>query len=68
MNVTGTRTGISRLPQKIHFFRRGFIAGAYRAEVGITRNVMVQGLGLKAIARELKMPPSSVHKALNLVA
>lgn len=26
-----------------------------------------QGLGLRAIARELKMPPSSVHKALKLV-
>jgi DNA invertase Pin-like site-specific DNA recombinase len=27
-----------------------------------------QGLGLRAIARELKMPPSSVHKALQLAS
>ena len=27
-----------------------------------------QGLGIRAIARELKMPPSSVHKALKLAA
>ena len=27
-----------------------------------------KGLGLRAIARELKMPPSSVHKALQLAA
>jgi len=26
------------------------------------------GLGLRAIARQLKMPPSSVHKALSLAA
>ena len=25
MNINGTRTGISRQPQKIHFFRRGVI-------------------------------------------
>jgi DNA invertase Pin-like site-specific DNA recombinase len=27
-----------------------------------------QGLGLRAIGRELKMPPSSVHKALSMAA
>jgi len=27
-----------------------------------------EGLGLRAIARELKMPPSSVHKALSMAA
>ena len=28
------------------------------------RNLKATGLGLRAIARALKMPPSSVHKAL----
>ena len=32
------------------------------------RRLKAQGLGLRAIARELKMPPSSVHKALQLAA
>lgn len=32
------------------------------------RKLKRKGLGLRAIARELKMPPSSVHKALNLAA
>ena len=32
------------------------------------RKLKAQGLGLRAIARELKMPPSSVHKALQLAA
>jgi DNA invertase Pin-like site-specific DNA recombinase len=30
------------------------------------RKLKKKGLGLRAIARELKMPPSSVHKALQL--
>ena len=32
------------------------------------RKLKKKGLGLRAIARELKMPPSSVHKALQLAA
>jgi DNA invertase Pin-like site-specific DNA recombinase len=32
------------------------------------RRLKKKGLGLRAIARELKMPPSSVHKALQLAA
>ena len=32
------------------------------------RKLKAKGLGLRAIARELKMPPSSVHKALQLAA
>ena len=32
------------------------------------RKLKARGLGLRAIARELKMPPSSVHKALHLAA
>jgi len=32
------------------------------------RNLKEQGLGIRAIARELRMPPSSVHKALKLAA
>jgi DNA invertase Pin-like site-specific DNA recombinase len=32
------------------------------------RKLKGQGLGLRAIARQLGMPPSSVHKALQLVA
>jgi DNA-binding IclR family transcriptional regulator len=38
---------------------------------GRTADVMrlkAKGLGLRDIARELKMPPSSVHKALRLAA
>ena len=35
------------------------------AEIG---NLKARGLGLRAIARELKMPPSSVHKALRMAA
>jgi len=31
------------------------------------RKLKARGLGLRAIARELKMPPSSVHKALRMV-
>ena len=42
MNVSGARTGISRQPQKIHFFCGGFIPGAYRGVVGATRDVRVQ--------------------------
>ena len=32
------------------------------------RKLKEQGLGLRAIARQLGMPPSSVHQALQLVA
>lgn len=32
------------------------------------RKLKARGLGLRAIARQLKMPPSSVHKALQLAA
>lgn len=32
------------------------------------RKLKAKGLGLRAIARELRMPPSSVHKALSMVA
>jgi DNA invertase Pin-like site-specific DNA recombinase len=32
------------------------------------RKLKAKGFGLRAIARELKMPPSSVHKALQLAA
>lgn len=32
------------------------------------RKLKAQGLGLRAIARELKMPPSSVHKALSMAS
>ena len=32
------------------------------------RKLKAKGLGLRAIARELKMPPSSVHKALSMAA
>ena len=32
------------------------------------RKLKAQGLGLRAIGRHLKMPPSSVHKALQLAA
>src|SRR5258708_23855273 len=32
------------------------------------RKLKAKGLGLRAIARQLKMPPSSVHKALQLAA
>ena len=32
------------------------------------RTLKAQGLGLRAIGRELKMPVSSVHKALQLAA
>jgi DNA invertase Pin-like site-specific DNA recombinase len=32
------------------------------------RKLKAKGLGLRAIARELRMPPSSVHKALSLAA
>ena len=32
------------------------------------RRLKAQGLGLRAIARQLEMPPSSVHKALQLTA
>ena len=32
------------------------------------RKLKAQGLGPRAIARELKMPPSSAHKALQLAA
>jgi hypothetical protein len=42
MNVSGARTGISRQPQKIHFFCGGFIPGAYRGVVGATSAVGVQ--------------------------
>jgi DNA-binding IclR family transcriptional regulator len=28
----------------------------------------LSGVGLRAIARQLKMPPSSVHKALSMAA
>ena len=30
------------------------------------KKIKVRGLGLRAIARALRMPPSSVHKALSL--
>lgn len=33
---------------------------------GEIRKLKAKGLGLRAISRELKMPPSSVHKALKL--
>ena len=32
------------------------------------RKLKAKGLGLRAIARQMKMPPSSVHKALQLTA
>jgi DNA invertase Pin-like site-specific DNA recombinase len=32
------------------------------------RKLKAKGIGLRAIARQLKMPPSSVHKALQLAA
>jgi DNA invertase Pin-like site-specific DNA recombinase len=32
------------------------------------RKLKAKGLGLRAIARQLKMPPSSVHKALSMAA
>jgi DNA invertase Pin-like site-specific DNA recombinase len=32
------------------------------------RRLKAQGLGLRAIARQLGMPPSSVHRALQLAA
>lgn len=32
------------------------------------RKLKAKGLGLRAIARQLKMPPSSVHKALSMTA
>ena len=31
-------------------------------------NLKAQGLGIRAIARQLQMPPSSVHKAIHLAA
>ncbi len=35
---------------------------------GEIRKLKAKGLGLRAIARQLKMPPSSVHKALSMAA
>ena len=32
------------------------------------KKIKAKGFGLRAIARELKMPPSSVHKALSMAA
>jgi len=32
------------------------------------RKLKAKGIGLRAIARQLKMPPSSVHKALSMAA
>jgi DNA invertase Pin-like site-specific DNA recombinase len=32
------------------------------------QKLKAKGVGLRAIARQLKMPPSSVHKALQLAA
>lgn len=36
--------------------------------VAQVQKLKAKGLGLRAIARKLKMPPSSVHKALQLAA
>jgi hypothetical protein len=33
---------------------------------GEVKKLKAKGFGLRAIARELKMPPSSVHKALSM--
>ena len=32
------------------------------------QKLKAKGLGLRAIARQLRMPPSSVHKALSIAA
>jgi DNA invertase Pin-like site-specific DNA recombinase len=47
--------------------RRGHPAGLEKRSGEIVA-LKVQGTGLGAIARQLKMPPSSVHKALQLAA
>ena len=40
--------------------------GTIKARAAQVSKLKAAGLGLRAIARELKMPPSSVHKALGL--
>jgi DNA-binding NarL/FixJ family response regulator len=50
---------------------RGVQLGRPATIIGRAAEVMklkAKGLGLRAIARELRMPPSSVHEALRLAA
>ena len=42
--------------------------GTINGRAAEVRKLKAKGLGLRAIARELRMPPSSVHKALQLAA
>jgi len=65
MAVAEFERGIIR--ERVNAGIEGSASVAHRplAEVG---KLKAQGLGIRSIARRLKMPPSSVYKALQLLA